>query len=447
MTLIEAMADEKQIATSDFDFGRFEGIWADDKGRCEFEIVIDETNFHAFDNNMAHSIEGFFEWRITKDEDDEYVDCLGRQAMEKIRGFFYEKEKILICLGYELVQNQRKTFLGHDGHYIQFNNNYNNSKTIDTKTLGRELWQIMESYFNEAYITNIVCSYLHKFKIEDNIDNQSNYNAWSFNDKLIAMNKKHNKHIVTETSDCNFNVFDSLFNDLSYKTVKYSHLTMNELSKHFGDNFFVNVMGDELTQFEQMSEILRAHGAMEKFYQDHGVVINNDYDDENNDANDDANNGESENILNENKDNTDWYIIYFAGKAPGLGAGITIESLQEQRQKIDNQLQDEDEEKTKEKENEIKAQKYHLIQWLLWNKFLKKEFINGNNNNKINNNNVLIIQGTPTTVISALKFVYTNLKIKFIPFGLITKNGKIEAQFHGPNWFNDLTQYWNTYKK
>ena len=67
----------------------------------------------------------------------------------------------------------------------------------------------MESYFNEAYITNIVCSYLHKFKIEDNIDNQSNYNAWSFNDKLIAMNKKYNKHIVTQTSDCNFNVFDS----------------------------------------------------------------------------------------------------------------------------------------------------------------------------------------------------------------------------------------------
>ena len=75
-----------------FDFGRYEGAWTEWDGGSVFEILIDETNFHPLDHNISNSNEGFFEWRIIKDDKNRFGDCFGRQAMEKIRGFFIKKK-------------------------------------------------------------------------------------------------------------------------------------------------------------------------------------------------------------------------------------------------------------------------------------------------------------------------------------------------------------------
>ena len=195
-------------------FGRYEGLWNSPHTDAEFEIVIDEDNFHPFDTEKhgLFAFEGFFEWRIIAGKD--YEECIGKQAMEKVRGFYFNyfdgyKQKIdikdeyhFICLGYELVEQGDKRFLGHDaynilldpklnkletmtlGHPLQWDNPLTIYRTASKQELNELLYK--NQYLKEEGIVGIISDYLHYFEKPTT----ARFNKWSFNRKLKVMDKR-----------------------------------------------------------------------------------------------------------------------------------------------------------------------------------------------------------------------------------------------------------------
>eukprot|EP01083_Nonionella_stella_P090659 253282_1 len=207
-------------------FGRYEGVWKSNVSDAEFELVIDQDNFERFhtEKHGEFAFDGFFEWRIIAGK--LYEEAHGRQAMEKVRGLFFNFESgtdndgkdqyHLICLGYELVEHGDIRFLGHDGYDIVLDP----SKTkIETNTLGHrlkwdnpmvlyrtacktELIQLLyqNQYLKEQGIVDIICQYLHYFETPTKVVK----NAYSFNMKVNAMDKR----------------IHPLFKDLNYCQIK-----------------------------------------------------------------------------------------------------------------------------------------------------------------------------------------------------------------------------------
>ena len=227
------------------------------------------------------------------------------------------------------------------------------------------------------------------------------------------MNKKYKKYKQRQEKNLNINEynykFDSLFNDLSYKTVNYQPLTVNDLKIHFGDGNFINIMTDAQFNPQQIRDTIK------NFRE----------------------------AASNKKD--DWYIIYFACSTPGPDDEMTQEYLQEQ---IENFYRKVYIKNGGSRKNRFTGPSVFLNYWLLWNKFLKQEIlgIDGENKHLTKKLNSLIVQGTLPKVKAILELEYPNVDMKYlrIPLCVIVKNSKIEQKFEGSNWFQHLTKYWKT---
>eukprot|EP01084_Bolivina_argentea_P236185 397206_1 len=246
------------------ELGRYEGLWEKANKKCAFEIVIDETNFETHNESNKFGIQGFFEWRLLRDDEGDFPECIGLQAMEIIRGSYDPNTNILVCLGYKLMDD--KHFLGHDGYAIDFNCIQNGK--INTNTLGHELkWDntmeltkvaskkelyniLMTNFVNEKGIVLLIADFIHYFKKPKTMS----YNAASFNCKLAAMNKKYKQ------------LLNGLFVDIEYSvTVANYQLDVHEFSKQSipvkNNNKFNKILKTLSDSYEKRIVVIYAYDA------------------------------------------------------------------------------------------------------------------------------------------------------------------------------------------
>ena len=69
-------------------FGRYEGLLRDTSTDAEFQLVIDQDNFKPYKpEKHPFAIDGYFEWTVIAGS--KYHDCIGQQAMSKVRGLYF----------------------------------------------------------------------------------------------------------------------------------------------------------------------------------------------------------------------------------------------------------------------------------------------------------------------------------------------------------------------
>ena len=191
-------------------FGRYEGIWKNEETGFECELVIDENNFKAHHNIKEHpySFDGYLEWRSSAIPENFGKLGLGKIAMEKVRGFYFngsgdENNHKLICMGYEVYQSVDPKSSGTsytcDGYKFDLNPKY---KSIESFACSNGKWNtpicikrvaskdelieiLMDSLLNERGIVGIISNMLHAFTVP-NISLQSeNINEYKLEIRIL----------------------------------------------------------------------------------------------------------------------------------------------------------------------------------------------------------------------------------------------------------------------
>ena len=229
------MATEKKVNKDFLKFGRYEGLWKNEKTGFECEVVIDENNFepHKDIDKYPYAFDGFLEWRSTvvpKDLDDKRSKGLNKVALEKVRGFYFNHkpqknqtdndvnqdqkdqdnaETKMIMMGYEVYQSIHPDECGTryscDGYKFDLNPAY---KTIDSFACNYGKWDapisitrvaskdelielLTEKFGNEKGIVRIVSDMLHHY-VKPTIDLQGD-NKESYKLRLRVLLHRQDK--------------------------------------------------------------------------------------------------------------------------------------------------------------------------------------------------------------------------------------------------------------